>query len=79
MGPKLRVKQLWERGSGSSGSHLLGSSSLQRDHTWVIPFTQTCDNETAFSLKAGTKDYALSGEVPGETGTSELSLKKKYR
>lgn len=80
MGPKIRARQVW--------SNTEPTVDLSRQvTTWLLPFIFTLPNQTTFVAKAGNKSYGLSANVPtangnvyGPTfGTSEASLKRKYR
>ena len=52
--------------------------------SWLLPFSLTADNGVCFVIKAGNKDFGLSGDNSSHGGgpsqaLSELVLKKKYR
>ena len=74
------AKQSW---SAKSYTEKPKASMLQRITTWLIPFVFTAPNQTAFTVKAGNKEYGLDGSTvassAGPYSTSELTLKKKYR
>lgn len=71
-----QAKQLWDLKRKRPAPTL-----SQVGGSWLLPYSLTADNETGFLLKAGNKDFGLSGDPSGAAGqgVSELYLKKKYR
>ena len=77
-----RPKTLWS--NPSAGSAKGGNQTIELDDTWAIKYNYSSKNSSRIYIKAGNKQYVLSGSTSSEeddkrTVVSESSLYKRYK